>query len=145
MSTFLRGGRLALTLALAVLAPLAACLAAPTKTVWLLQPSVQRSGQSLVVNVQGSAPKGAWLGCSFYPPGTRNIATQGVHQVVPVTNTTYTQRFAVPQNCVGGTYEVALWGARVPASECKIPNDPWCKRNGFHLSGMLALRRGSFR
>lgn len=102
-------------------------------------------GDQYVIVASGIAPSsGAWLGRSVYPYGIRDKCTQGYHEVVQVQGT-FSQRFTVPMSKVrGGSYEVALWSNRIAASQCKIANDPWCKRNGFHLDGLLVYRGGWF-
>lgn len=101
-----------------------------------------RQGNELLVSVMGTSATGpAYIGCSFYPRNVRNAATEGRH-VVEQVNTTFGRVFKVPRNLEGGTFEVALWRSKIPTAQCKIPGDPWCKRNGFHMEGMLSYRSG---
>ena len=119
--------------------------AAGTPTPPLLNVQVTLEGDQYVLVASGVAPStGAWLGRSVYPYGIKDKCTQGYHEVVQVQGT-FTHRFAVPVSKVrNGSYEVCLWSGRIPAAECKITGDSWCKRNGFHLSGMLVYRGGWF-
>jgi hypothetical protein len=126
---------------LAALAPLrteGAVPAAPEVRV-----NAVRAGDQYIITAAGTAPAaGAWLGRSLYAYGITNKASQGSHEVVRVASS-FLRSWRVPVAWVrNGSYEVALWATKVPASQCTIPNDPWCKRNGFHLAGLLAWRSG---
>lgn len=122
--------------------PLPEAAGAPTS---LLTVQASIEGDQYVITAYGVAPStGAWLGRSVYPYGIRDKCTQGYHEVVEVQGN-FSQRFTVPIAKVrGGSYEVVLWSNRIPASQCKIAGDPWCKRNGFHLDGLLVYRGGWF-
>lgn len=103
---------------------------------------VTRQGSDVLVSVQGTGPAGgAWVGCSLYPKGVRDLINQGSHTAAHVAST-FSQAWKVPAGFEGGTYEVVLWTRRVPKSQCKLHNDPWCRRNGFHMEGMLVYRTG---
>lgn len=123
--------------------PLPEAEGTPTTSLLTVQALIE--GDQYVIVATGVAPAaGAWLGRSAYPYGIRDKCTQGVHEVVHVQGP-FSQRFTLPINKVrGGSYEVALWSNRVAAAQCKIASDPWCKRNGFHLDGLLVYRGGWF-
>lgn len=106
---------------------------------------VLRQGPSLVITLTGSAPpSGAWVGCSLYTRGEPHVAWVGRHLVQHETGTRYQASWLVPASTmVGGNYEVTLWSTRVPGTACRIPGDPWCHRNGFHMEGLLAYRNGT--
>lgn len=102
-----------------------------------------RLAGNYVITVSGTAPaSGAWLGRSIYAYGIRNKASDGHHDAIRVASA-FVHTWTVPIAAVnGGSYEVALWASRVPSAQCRISNDPWCKRNGFHLAGMITYRGG---
>ncbi|MEW6282208.1 MAG: M23 family metallopeptidase, partial [Candidatus Eremiobacterota bacterium] len=92
-----------------------------------------------VLNIQGSAPQGGcFLGISLYPPGK----TEGKHAVRKVDGGTFSSRQTIGSQFRGGTYEVALWQKRVPRNACTVQNCAWCRRNGFHMDGLLLYRTG---
>jgi len=124
-------------------APEGASAAAPTQTAGATRVEVRvvRQNGALILSVMGSAPAGAFIGCSMYPRGARSATTDGTHMVEAI-NTSFGKAWKVPDAMVGGSFEIAVWASKVPKAQCRIPNDPWCKRNGFHMEGMLAYRKG---
>lgn len=127
----------------ALVAPLPECAEAAPAALLNVQPTVE--GSEYVLLVSGVAPsQGAYLGRSIYPYGITDKCTQGFHTAVFVRGS-FVQRFAFPiSRARGGSFEVALWSKRIEPSQCTLKSDPWCKRNGFHLEGMLVYRGGWF-
>lgn len=136
---------LALLAALLAVAFLPSASHAAPASAWRIDVRAAIERDAYVLTVTGVAPAGgAWLGRSAYAYGIRDKATEGVHEVVSVLGD-FRHVFTIPVSRVrGGSYEVALWSGRVMAAQCTIPRDTWCKRNGYHLTGLLAYRGGWF-
>ena len=110
-----------------------------------LKACCRTQGNRHVLVLWGVAPRGgAYLGCSFCPVGTRDVARDGIHHVTVVRGR-FAVTFAVPARALGGTYQAAVWLHKVPAARCTIPHCEWCRRNGYHLATMLAWSSGSLR
>lgn len=122
----------------AAAAPIASAAATPLTLVI----KMERRGANLVITASGLAStKSIWLGCSMYPRGVRNAVIQGNHNGVLVSSG-FSHSWVVPAGFEGGTYEVALWADRVLRKDCKLRFDPWCARNGYHMTGLLQYRGG---
>lgn len=107
-----------------------------------MEVKLRRDGQALILTCQGQAPpRSVWLGCSMYRKGVKNAAAEGLHNAVLVSST-FTYSWRVPSSFEGGTFEAALWGDRVLRNQCRIVKDPWCARNGFHLTGLITYKSG---
>ena len=118
-------------------------LAAPSGS-WL-KACCRTLGHARVLTLWGVAPRGgAYLGCSFCPVGTRDVARDGIHRVF-VVHAGFVVNLPIPLRASGGRYEAALWLHKVPAARCTIPHCEWCRRDGYHLATMLAWSSGSLR
>ena len=120
----------------------AAPVASTATTPLTLVIKTERRGANLIITASGVAStKSIWLGCSMYPRGVRNAVTQGSHNGVLVSSR-FTHSWVVPAGFEGGTYEIALWADRVLRKDCRLASDPWCGRNGYHMTGLLQYRGG---
>ncbi|TAK67643.1 MAG: hypothetical protein EPO24_00275 [Bacteroidetes bacterium] len=91
-----------------------------------------------------SSRKKVWLGVSLYPKTTNDYLREGEHQQIELNGETMDKVVKAGKKFAGGTFEAALWGKKVPSSECTIEDCYWCSKNGFHLDELLAYKAGTF-
>jgi hypothetical protein len=88
--------------------------------------------------------KKLWLGVSLYTKGFSDPLKEGEHFQIELNSDRNDKSVNVGQKFLGGSFEAALWGKKVPRADCTIPNCYWCARNGFHLDEMLLYKSGVF-
>jgi hypothetical protein len=103
--------------------------------------TVIRDGSSYTLQVEGYAAARQYLGFSLYTTKARSLI-DGKDVTLELTPGAFRRTFPIKRDYVGGTWAAALWQRKVMAEQCPIKNDPWCKKNGFHMDGMVA---GSYR
>ncbi|MDQ7779026.1 MAG: hypothetical protein RDV41_04880 [Planctomycetota bacterium] len=97
----------------------------------------------LVLEVSGTIDaRGAWVGRSFYPAGCKDAAAEGVHGASRVRQGSFKETWTVPDTCIGGAFELALWETRVSRRECQTPMCPHCASAGYHFENLLASASG---
>ena len=101
-----------------------------------LQSSLQGNDQ---LTVSGRAQRGMLLGVSFY-----TSSGQARHALYPLGDGLFRRRLVVGARFREGSYQLALWRAKVPASQCQVPQCAYCPVYGYHLDGKLAGTSGYF-
>lgn len=102
-----------------------------------LKSSVRGTDQ---LSVYGKADHPMWLGVSFY-----SKAGKPEHQLVPLSKGRFRKNFTIDPRLQGGSYEVALWDAKVTRDFCQVRRCQYCPTYGYHLSGMAASGSGALR
>lgn len=88
--------------------------------------------------------KKLWLGVSLYPKTFNDPLKEGEHFQIELNSDRTGKTVRVGPKFVGGSFEAALWGKKVPRADCSIPQCYWCAKNGFHLDDLLYYTSGIF-
>ncbi len=88
---------------------------------------------AIIVSGKNSEDNDVYLGVSIYPSGIADPLTQGIHsnETLPAGQVFY-KRFPL-NNTVAGTFEVAVWGKKIPKNMAIDPNNFFAKKWGFVL------------
>lgn len=89
-----------------------------------------------------SQRKQIWLGVSAYAMKFTDPIAEGLHQQMELNGDRNGKTVTLGERFRSGSFEVAVWGKKVPKSECKIPDCKWCARKGFHLDDLLLYKSG---
>jgi hypothetical protein len=92
--------------------------------------------------VSGFTPQKAWLGYSFYRYNVSDPVAQGDHHHQELPKGAFSLEFPIDNKFLDGSFEFAIWGKKVPKSECTLDYCTWCKKNGFHLDDMKVYKSG---
>ncbi len=101
----------------------------------------------LVVTVKNNETTEIYIGASIYKKGITDPLVQGVHSYATVgpgesVTKKYTLKDANGDAILAGTYEVALWGKKIPKEQAADPNYYFCKKWGFVFDQEKAYTSG---
>lgn len=100
------------------------------------------TGKPLGLVVYGETKQKLYMGISYYPYNTKDVVNQGTHKLYQLGVGEFINSFKIDKKFLGGSFEVALWQKKVLRKFCKIKNCKWCKRNGYHMEGLIAYKSG---
>lgn len=96
------------------------------------------------LQVWGTADQCMYLEFVFAPAGVdapdAPILDRGVTTVGPGS---FSFLWTPPPQTRGGTWEVSLWMKKVPREECPGGGCATCRRDGYHLEGLVLSRTGA--
>ncbi|MDA8164955.1 MAG: hypothetical protein M0017_07990 [Desulfobacteraceae bacterium] len=98
-------------------------------------------GSLLLTVTTETAEFGPWLGVTLYPPQEGKEKVIGTNMAFPVKEGKWIKEIAVAPRYRNGTFEIAIWGRRIPKEEC-AKDDLFCQQNGFRLQGMHSYAWG---
>jgi len=83
-----------------------------------------------------------WLGMSLYPYLVKDPITGGHHSFKELPHGEFHNEIPIDSTFWGGSFELGLWGKKVPKVDCTIDQCYWCKKFGFHVDESLAYKSG---
>lgn len=99
------------------------------------------AGTLLLTVTTETAEFGPWLGVTLYPPRQGKEKVIGKNMAFPVKEGKWIKEIAIPSQYRNGTFEIAIWGRRIPKEEC-AKNDLFCQKNGFRMENMYSYAWG---
>ena len=101
------------------------------------------TGWPIKVTVSGYSPYDQiWMGTSLYPFNTETPETDGIHDIKIVHEGIIEHEVSIQPILLDGSFEIAIWGEKVPKVDCTLEYCHWCKVNGFHLDDLLIYQSG---
>ena len=82
------------------------------------------------------------MGISLYPYNVSDPITGGRHSHIDLEQGDFSFEIEVDQPLLGGSFEIAIWGAKVDKIDCTLDYCHWCKTNGFHFDKLIVYKSG---
>ena len=101
------------------------------------------TGWPVKVMVSGYSPHDQiWMGSSRYPFNAEIPETDGIHDIIIIYEGIIEYEVSIKPILLDGSFEIAIWGTKVPKVDCTLEYCHWCKVNGFHLDNLLIYKTG---
>ena len=101
------------------------------------------NGIPIELQISGATEDDVFLGVSMYPYGVVDLLAEGAHLMNSIGSGDFFEAVKIEDsNLIGGSFEVALWGKKVPKIDCTIDDCYWCDKNGFHVEELLSYKTG---
>ncbi|MCS7258313.1 MAG: hypothetical protein NZ601_02960 [candidate division WOR-3 bacterium] len=100
--------------------------------------------------LSGILERPIYVGISLYPSEVKDPLTEGYHlvkEIKPAPKDSFRTMIALSETGTknyNNSYEIAFWGKKILAKDCKIKDCYWCKTRGYHLDELLFYKTGYF-